>query len=89
MGNGIIAIHEELLLNYILLLNGFKLNGATYRDRQVILKVESNCINIDNANVLPVYTKNDLGVIKLTDIQISQSYLDTCKCVACGNLFVK
>jgi hypothetical protein len=43
------------------------------------LRLESDYINIDNANICPVYNKNEFGITRLIDIKIYQSSLDEYK----------
>ncbi|MDD5589387.1 MAG: hypothetical protein PHP92_05005 [Candidatus Nanoarchaeia archaeon] len=90
MGNGIIRISEILLLEEFLMLKEFKIIGAEFKDGQVLISVENNNILMNNANIIPVYTKNELGIVNLSDIKIDNEYISNMiKCIICDKFFVK
>ena len=60
--------------------------AALYADRELILKVKSKYP--DNSNILPVYTKDELGVVTLRGIQITESALNVGQCRECGNYVI-
>lgn len=71
---GVIRIHQGILIEGLLLLNDIELVGAFYADSELILKVKSKYP--DNSNILPVYNRDELGVVTLKDIQITESALN-------------
>jgi len=68
MGKGIIRITEELLLEGMLLLKGYKLIDAEYEKGKLILYVSSEKIENDEgafADILPRYRKVDYELEKV------------------------
>jgi hypothetical protein len=79
----VIRIHQGILIEGLLLLNDIELVGALYANNELILKVKSKYP--DNSNILPVYKRDELGVVTLRDVQITESDLNINKCRRCGN----